>query len=68
MNRLSIPSNFEAKNNQYLELKMTDINSVLIIGNIASGKSTFAADFSKLNNYISSAPPNDFITKKENSG
>ena len=51
MNRLSIPSNFEAINNQYLQLKMTDINSVLIIGNIASGKSTFAADFSKLDNF-----------------
>ncbi len=51
MNILSIPSNFKAINDQYLEIKIPNINSVLIIGNIASGKSTFATEFSKLNKF-----------------
>lgn len=50
MNTISIPSNFAAENGQYLNVELPEKPSVLIIGNIASGKSTFANEFSDLNN------------------
>ena len=50
MNTISIPSNFSVENGQCLNVELPEKPSVLIIGNIASGKSTFANEFSDLNN------------------
>jgi dephospho-CoA kinase len=50
MNTISIPSNFSVQNGQCLNVELPEKPSVLIIGNIASGKSTFANEFSNLNN------------------
>ena len=50
MNTISIPSNFSVENSQYLNIELPEKPSVLILGNIASGKSTFATEFSNLNN------------------
>ena len=50
MNTISIPSTFPVENGQYLNIELPEKPSVLIIGNIASGKSTFATEFCDLNN------------------
>jgi hypothetical protein len=49
MRGLKIPSNFSLIDERQPHVESPDRLSILIIGNIAAGKSTFATEFSKLN-------------------